>query len=825
MKSYEEILKQIESESENQNARGGPSFLQNLIQQGLKLNDTNKEGWTLLTLALKMKLEKAAKILINAQACLNLGNHKGETPLYWASFQGITEIIQIIVASKGDVNAVTKTGISPLIAAIANNKEDVAKLLIEANANVARACSKGNSALHWAAGNGLVNTLSFLLSKGGKAIINIKNKEGLTAFTMALFYKKTSTAVLLLNKGAQVNVDDFNGEKSFVYACQFISSYEWNHKEVEIIFEHIFRSVKQINPNHKQFGSPILSDALQFHFPEIVSKLMALGVNINEPDAFGRPPIFYAFRESQRRAILEMMNAGATLNLCLHPLFVKQIPNNNLTTLQLHVINDGITSLKPLMHNQLDSNPLCTAFEEDGMHYHSALFLIEAGVDLYTKSPLGLIDSKLNDRRLCSSLPGMPARLIPIKYKIVDTMMIAPCLKSGYLRAISNKIEYEYLKNLYNREFLEKKHTHKALGERTGIGLVYPGNPGKIILEYAGLNKPCTTYDLTLKRDPKLLKDIADTYLQLCTQDIFEKHYNEIYHELIIKQSMYNPQNPMNEDEIKAKLLALSNVLAETLITRYELYHQNRRPRFFASYINTIFQELVPAKYEPSKHEYSKLEPPKNTCCDVPKPLPITSEQQTKDSEQQPKESEKQSKPPEQQQQQPQILQRLPRDLDLLILEYCDTAEGNPIPEKLPKEYREEAYLRKVEGFDCPGAVARHADRFAGAPYPFTQKRVDALESKLLKLRFKEIRSRYNRYEAMMQLSNNQLNKEAAPILPGLSLHSSSHPKTNPDPQSSSDNGHSTDNALLQQAELANLTSFSLLQKFTNDVYNTLSGP
>ena len=273
---------------------------------------------------------------------------------------------------------------------------------------------------------------------------------------MALFSKKTSTAVLLLNKGAQVNVDDFNGEKSFVYACQFISSYEWNHKEVEIIFDHLFRYVKQINPNLKHFGSPILSDALQFNFPEIVSKLMAMGANINEPDTFGRPPLFYAFRESQRRVVLEMMNAGANLNLCLHPLFVKQIPDNDLTTLQLHVNRDGITSLKPLMHNQLDSNPLCSAFEQDGMNYHSAIFLIEAGVDLHTKNPLVLIDTMLNSKNLCSLLPSMTSRLRPIKYKIVDTMMIASCLKSGYLRAISNKIEYEYLKTLYKREYLEK---------------------------------------------------------------------------------------------------------------------------------------------------------------------------------------------------------------------------------------------------------------------------------------------------------------------------------------------------------------------------------
>ncbi len=95
-------------------------------------------------------------------------------PLHLAVYQGLPEIVELLIARGADVNLRNELGETPLWFAAHSpapsaDRIAVMQLLLEAGADLHRRCEDGSTALHLAAWRGPVETVEYLLSRGGRS--------------------------------------------------------------------------------------------------------------------------------------------------------------------------------------------------------------------------------------------------------------------------------------------------------------------------------------------------------------------------------------------------------------------------------------------------------------------------------------------------------------------------------------------------------------------------------------------------------------------------------------------------------------------------------
>lgn len=712
MKSYEEIVKQLEMDHQNK------SLLESFIQQGLNIDQRDESGWTLLTLALKLKLVNAAKCLIQSNASLNQTNQRTETPLFLASYHGLTNIIQQMIDKKVDVNVATEMGDSPLIAAIANKHRDAARLLMQSGANVTHSPKSGDTALHWVAKKGLADICVLILQNGGHCIINTKNKKGVVPLMIALLEKQLEIAHTLIKEGADVQVSDNNGVSIFICACRAIKkefpATALHPKEVEVpknLYENnlreilalIIKQVKNIDLNYKENPdneAPLLI-ALKHHFFSIAELLIDSGANVNESDWQGYTPLDFA----EGKHIIDLLfDAGANVNFKhkdgTTPLH-SAVNNNGRQEVISYLCNGGTDSL-----NDDDNKDHCSPYQAAIRAATSILInfpnkyikidistlldhakvLIKAGAFLNQ----GKIDILETLRKPLLNLPRsiethLTLHVLEELGRFVFNYMIitlVDCLNERIIRDLSNIIEKEYLETIRESDlesFLE-------------WGLGFPNFPQKITdivtgysLELADCLK-LIPYDISMTRNPKLLETITLRNITVAVKLIIENYSKEL-------SDCATTVGYIRKDQDLITLkINHAKIMQEVLITRLEIYYQYRSIRYFAPYINTLFHQLEPPHKEPQASYPSYNDIPKNP---------------------------------------------LPDELNLLVLEYCDVPKSPPIPKNV--DTKQDANTKQDALLDKPPIVNQP---LALCP--------ETLNGDLLKLRYYQV----NRWFDAVKLEN-----------------------------------------------------------------------
>eukprot|EP00913_Durusdinium_trenchii_P014976 g14047.t1 len=137
-----------------------------------------------------------ARLLLRSSASANDSDAKGVTALHIAVFDGNAELCKVLLNSKADVDAADRHRQTPLF--FAPSKE-ICRLLVERRAEVQwtqwthqmvlaqKPCEagvlnrKGQSALHLAGRAGFHDVLSWLSSRVGKPIVELRDHHGNTA--------------------------------------------------------------------------------------------------------------------------------------------------------------------------------------------------------------------------------------------------------------------------------------------------------------------------------------------------------------------------------------------------------------------------------------------------------------------------------------------------------------------------------------------------------------------------------------------------------------------------------------------------------------------
>ena len=111
-------------------------FIFLFIYEDININFKNNicDGSTALMMASRKGHTKIVKMLIYANAKLNLKNKDGMTALMWASWQGHTNIVKMLIDVKAKLNLQSKEGSTALM--LANNMRNIyiANILVDAGA-------------------------------------------------------------------------------------------------------------------------------------------------------------------------------------------------------------------------------------------------------------------------------------------------------------------------------------------------------------------------------------------------------------------------------------------------------------------------------------------------------------------------------------------------------------------------------------------------------------------------------------------------------------------------------------------------------------------
>jgi serine/threonine protein kinase len=248
----------------NMNGYANKKTAEILIANGADVNATNKNGETVLHLAVNLywtkknttKIRIVIDFLIAKGADVNARDNEGNTPLHFTKEK---EIAELLIAHGADVNAKNNQGYYPLDTVmrdwneyfIDNKKyeDETVELLILKGASVNTTIYKeqysgdreGDTSLHRTIKLGKNHLSELLVSRG--ANINAKNETGVTPLDIARASGNRAMSVLLRSHGAQ--------DSGLCRATQIFdrgSSSTENFNTIDLTCGHSYNNIRVIVP-------------------------------------------------------------------------------------------------------------------------------------------------------------------------------------------------------------------------------------------------------------------------------------------------------------------------------------------------------------------------------------------------------------------------------------------------------------------------------------------------------------------------------------------------------------------------------------------------
>lgn len=158
---------------------------------------------------------KEAKELLEKGVDINVADEYGLTPLMMAAQAGRLEMVEFLLENKAEVNHYDRKGWNALFLAAYWNCPDVVKLLIKKGENTGLIDKQGFTLLSGICTRGEERTELLKLAlkevKKGKIDIDAKDYEGNTALMYASSNRLINTVKLLVEAGANVNLENNRG--------------------------------------------------------------------------------------------------------------------------------------------------------------------------------------------------------------------------------------------------------------------------------------------------------------------------------------------------------------------------------------------------------------------------------------------------------------------------------------------------------------------------------------------------------------------------------------------------------------------------------------
>ena len=182
--SYDEMLSAVKL--------GDVSGVRHWLERGMDVDTIDREGNTLLMLAVREKRPQLVTIFIQARARLNLRNMHGDTALKIAAYQGHLGMVRELVEAGAEIDT---EGWAPLIYAAFNGHDEIVAFLLQQGARIDARSESGMTALMAAARGGFLPIVRRLIAAGAE--VNLRDANNETALDWANKTKNTDITTAL----------------------------------------------------------------------------------------------------------------------------------------------------------------------------------------------------------------------------------------------------------------------------------------------------------------------------------------------------------------------------------------------------------------------------------------------------------------------------------------------------------------------------------------------------------------------------------------------------------------------------------------------------
>jgi ankyrin repeat protein len=161
-------------------------ILQFLLQQdGIKVNQRNKDGFTALIMAAEAGHVAAVRLLLSHGADVGLADKEGFTPVFAAAARGHLRVQNELIQHGVDLTVTAELDFTLLMQAARSNQPHVTEFLIEKGASVHTVDGLGATALQDAALSTSISTETMRVLLAHGADVNASNHEGETPLRAA----------------------------------------------------------------------------------------------------------------------------------------------------------------------------------------------------------------------------------------------------------------------------------------------------------------------------------------------------------------------------------------------------------------------------------------------------------------------------------------------------------------------------------------------------------------------------------------------------------------------------------------------------------------
>lgn len=305
-------------------------YIKFLVETGADVNARNKDGDSVLFLAVRKNKKDVGDLLLSKNAdifasntennsplrialtqggdvqdwlitsqTLNASDGSGNSPLHYACEWKLDEAVSALIQKGANVNAVNANGESALFAAVKADSPSTINILVE-NGIITDTRSSltrdhlGNTPLHYAVKWNSLQAAQSVISLGFD--VNSQNLSGKTALSDCCRSDKKQMAVLLIQNGANVNSTDVTGRSVLVDAIQ-----SGNEEMVSLLLEKGANPLIQEMNGRNSFHEAALGGNIK-----IIDLIRSAGGNPLSRDTYGDSPfsLVLNYDETVLRAVL-----------------------------------------------------------------------------------------------------------------------------------------------------------------------------------------------------------------------------------------------------------------------------------------------------------------------------------------------------------------------------------------------------------------------------------------------------------------------------------------------------------------------------------------
>lgn len=266
------------------------------------INYKNNDGDTPIIIAIREDAKpEIITFLIDKGAKINTRNKNGWTPLHEAVILGNGNIISILNQNEADFFSINNNGENAFDLVFDRGVEYTENIVTSELVDLRN--SRENTPLFYAIDRGSPDIVQVLLDKG--ADINASNVNGETPLHQAITTDNIVISNMLISRGSNIEAKD-KQDNTPLHHCVF-----WNASETARL---LVDNGALIDSKNRSGRTP-LHEAVLSEDRGIVTFFIRKGSNLNSRDNNGQTPLYYAVKNNQFDILSTLIDAGADVSL------------------------------------------------------------------------------------------------------------------------------------------------------------------------------------------------------------------------------------------------------------------------------------------------------------------------------------------------------------------------------------------------------------------------------------------------------------------------------------------------------------------------------